>query len=81
LNAVLPTSELAQLSEAGKVFALEGHAARTTAEQDNGKEVKASLGSEQSTVTENGQGAESKVGTVERTWLTSESSLREVGFR
>lgn len=80
LNAVLSTSELAQLSETGNAFAMEGHVARTTAEQDNGKDAKASSGTKKGAVTETYQGTESKIGTSQKAWLTGESSSREVGF-
>lgn len=68
LNAVLPTSELAQISEAGKAFAMEGHAARATAEQDNSKEVEASSSAEKGAVTE----------TSQKAWLTVKSAVSTV---
>ncbi|KAG1737996.1 hypothetical protein EDB19DRAFT_1715645 [Suillus lakei] len=78
LNAVLPTSELEQLSDAGKAFAIEGHAARTNAEQENGREVEASSGAEKGAETENNQGAQRKVGTSEKVWLTVKSTVTTV---
>ncbi|KAG1897189.1 uncharacterized protein F5891DRAFT_1243087 [Suillus fuscotomentosus] len=74
LNAVLSTSELAQLSETGKAFAMEGHVARTTAEQGNGKDAKASSGTKKGAVTETYQGTESKIGTSQKAWLTVKST-------
>ncbi|KAG1773258.1 hypothetical protein EV702DRAFT_582213 [Suillus placidus] len=54
---------------------MEGHAARATVEQGNGKEVEASSGAEKGTVTENNQGTESKIGTSQRAWLTVKSTV------
>ncbi|KAG2045690.1 hypothetical protein BDR06DRAFT_1015396 [Suillus hirtellus] len=53
---------------------MEGHAARTTAEQDNGKDVKASSGAKKGAVTETYQGTESKIGTSQKAWLTVKSA-------
>lgn len=78
LNAVLPNSELAQISEAGKLFAMEGRTARATAEQNNGKEVEASSGAEKGAVTENGRGTESKVGAGQKMVLTVKSAVMTV---
>jgi hypothetical protein len=78
LNAVLSDSELAQLSEAGKAFAMEGRAARAPTEQGNGKEAEASSDAEKGTATEN---PETKVGTNQKTWLTGSSPLPKTGFR
>lgn len=68
LNAVLPTSELAQLSEAGEAFAMEGCAARATVEKDDGKEVEASAS----------LGTESKVGNGQMVFLTVKSAVSTV---
>jgi len=68
LNAVLPASDLARLSEAGKEFANEGEAARNTIAKENGKEVEV-LGVEAG----NNHGTERNVGTSEKAWLTGES--------
>lgn len=78
LNAVLSDSELAQLSEAGKAFAMEGRAARATTEEGNGKEVEASSGAEKSAVIENNQSTEGKVGTNKKAWLTVKSAVMTV---
>lgn len=75
LNAVLPTSELARLSGAGKEFAMEGQAARATTEQDSSKEVEASLSADKGAVIGNGQGTESKVGAGRRAVLTVKSAV------
>jgi hypothetical protein len=76
LNAVLSDSELAQLSESGKVFAMEGRVARSTTEQGigngTGKEADGSPGSEKGTQAAN-EGTENKVGTNQKTWLTGTS--------
>jgi hypothetical protein len=70
LNAVLSDSELAQLSDAGKAFAMEGRAARAPTEQGNGKDAEASSSAEKGAVIEN---PETKVGTNQKTWLTGSS--------
>lgn len=66
LNAVLPISELAQLSEVGEGFAKEGEAARSK----SGSSV-----TEKVAEHENNQATEREVRTGEKVWITGESPL------
>ncbi|OJA20637.1 hypothetical protein AZE42_09915 [Rhizopogon vesiculosus] len=69
LNAVLPSSELAQLSEAGEKFAKEGEIARSKAD---------SCESEKVLEDENIQGAERDVWTGKKLWMTVKSTVTTV---
>ncbi|OAX33071.1 hypothetical protein K503DRAFT_869785 [Rhizopogon vinicolor AM-OR11-026] len=69
LNAVLPSSELAQLSEAGERFSKEGEVARSKAN---------SCESEKVLEDENTQGAERDIWTGKELWMTVKSTVTTV---
>jgi hypothetical protein len=65
LNAILPTSELAQLSETGRGFATEGEAARASAGSSRVEK----------TIEPENENTEREVRTSGKLWLTGGSSL------